>query len=71
MIALALLASVAAQAQPQDTRPQVAVQATATVRILPGARVTATETPDSALVRKAQIKNADGREETVRIVEFP
>lgn len=71
MIALALLASVVAQAAPQDRRPQVAVQATATVRILPGARITATETPHSALVRNARIKSADGSEETVKLIEFP
>jgi len=47
------------------------VQATATVRILPGARITASEVPETAIVRETRVRGSDGIERNARLVEFP
>ena len=70
MIAIALAAAAVAAPPPQAERPVVR-QATATVRILSGARVGPAESPGEALVRKARIREPDGSETVVRLVEFP
>ena len=69
MVIFALLA--AATAQPQATAQRAVVQATATVRILAGARVEAGRVPQDALVRKVEIERADGTRQTAQLVEFP
>jgi hypothetical protein len=68
MMIFAFLA--AAGAQPQMPARNAIVQATATVRILAGARVEAGRLPEEALVRKVQIERSDGTRETAQLVEF-
>lgn len=70
MLALAIFAA-SVPTQPQARPPKPLVQATATVRIVSAARITREETPEGALVRKTQVRTADGRPEMVRLVEFP
>jgi hypothetical protein len=71
MVLLAL-AAVAASAQSPSAPSRPAIeQATATVRIVSGARISAAETPDTALVRNATIRQADGSDTTVKLIEFP
>ena len=71
MLGIVLLAASAA-AQPEDSprRPSIA-QATATVRIVAGVRVTRDETPQEAIVRKTEIRSPDGSVRLARLVEFP
>lgn len=69
MVIFALLA--AATAQPQAPAIRAAVQASATVRILSGARVEAGRIPEEALVRKVEIERADGSRQAAQLVEFP
>ena len=66
---LLLAASTAAQplASPSGA---VVWQATASVRILPGARISAGDTPEIAMVREARISTSDGGSRRVRLVEF-
>jgi hypothetical protein len=69
LVAAALLA---AQATPPLPSPQRAlVQATASVRILSGERVSADKIPEAAIVRDTKVRGADGSEKPARLVEFP
>ena len=72
MMFLAILAS-AAVAAPAHWTPArgPAVQAVASVRIVPGARVSAAGIPAEAIVSERKIRGADGVERPARIVEFP
>jgi hypothetical protein len=69
LAAAAALSSPIPEARPGGSTP--AVQATATVRIVPGARVTATEIPEEAVVRDAKVTGPDGVQRPARLVEFP
>ena len=71
MIGLAVLAAATA-AQPLQGRAREPLlrQATASVRILSGARITATETPVEALVKMTELENSDGSRSTARLIEF-
>lgn len=71
MLLLALVAATAAVNAPSVPDRPVVRQATATVRIVSGARITQGETPQDAIVRDTIINGADGAPETVRLVEFP
>jgi hypothetical protein len=69
-----LAAAVASASPAPEQRQSISaplVQATATVRIVPGARVTATEIPGEALVRDTRVTGPDGVERNARLVEFP
>jgi hypothetical protein len=75
MLPLALLAVAAAGAgaAPRPPVPQQAIvrQASASVRIIAGARVSAREIPDIAIVNDTKIVAADGSKTPARLVEFP
>jgi hypothetical protein len=73
MIALLVATAPANANAPADTGPRTAVisQASASVRILAGARITAGEVPDIAVSREAEVKDSDGNSNTVRLIEFP
>jgi len=47
------------------------IQATATVRIVPGARITAAQLPSDAIIRDTRVTGPDGVERDARLVEFP
>ena len=70
MVILTLLAAIAAQPA-QPPRLEVAAQARASVRIVRGERVTASEIPADALVRETRVRGADGVASSYRLVEFP
>ena len=70
MVILTLLAAIAAQPA-QPPRLEVAAQARASVRIVRGERVTATEIPADAIVRETKVRGADGVDSAYRLVEFP
>jgi hypothetical protein len=46
-------------------------QATATVRILQGERITADKLPETAMVVETRVRGSDGVERAARLVEFP
>ena len=71
MIGLALLAATEAL-QPQQQAPKLELvrQATATVRIVSGARITAAQMPPDALVTTTEIRGADGSTSPARLIEF-
>lgn len=71
MLLAALLAATAAAQSPQAVGGTTLQQASATVRIVPGERISAAELPRDALVRDTHVKGADGQSKTVRLVEFP
>lgn len=71
MLLLAVLAATAPVEAEPLSRPEVAEQARATVRIISGAWVTAQDIPREALVRETRIEAADGSISTARLVEFP
>lgn len=71
MIGLLLFAATMASGQPAPPAQPVVRQATATVRILAGARIGPREIPDEAQVRQVQLRDASGNAATARIVEFP
>ena len=70
MVILSLFAAVAAQPA-QPPRLEVARQATATVRIVKGERISATQLPGYAIIRETRLRGADGIESAYRLVEFP
>lgn len=71
MLVVALAAAVAAaQASPPAGETAVS-QARATVRLVAGARITQKEVPEGAVVRKTELKAADGSTSIVRLIEFP
>ena len=68
MMILALIA--AAAAPPAEARPTAVVQATATVRIISGKRLTlGTRTVDAEL-RRTRIRDRDGQVKPARLIEF-
>jgi hypothetical protein len=71
MLLLALTTAALAAPAPQPPLRPVLQQATATVRIVSGARISASELPGDASVRDTVIKGADGGTQKVRLVEFP
>jgi hypothetical protein len=74
MFVLALAAAMASASPPPEQRSGTGtplIQATATVRIVVGARISATELPDEALVRDTRVTGPDGVERKARLVEFP
>ena len=72
LLLLAVAASGSAQAPVEPIAPRTPlVQATATVRIVSGERITAGELPRTAIVRDTKVRGADGIERDARIVEFP
>lgn len=70
MVLLFLLAATAGQPS-QPARLEVARQATATVRIVKGERISASRLPGEAIVRETKVRGADGTESAYRLVEFP
>jgi hypothetical protein len=72
MMLLAILtsAAVGAPAHWAPARGPI-VQAIASVRIVPGARISAAGIPVEAIVSERKIRGADGVERPARIVEFP
>ena len=74
MVLLALLAAIAqptsALPPPQVPRGAI-VQATATVRIIAGERISADNMPDTAIVTDTRVRGEDGVERPARLVEFP
>ena len=72
MVTWTLIAAAAAAAQPaQPARIEVAAQATATVRIVKGERISASRLPTDAIVRETKVRGTDGVESAYRLVEFP
>ena len=74
MMIIALLAAAAAAATPtapSSPERQLVRQATATVRIISGARVDSATTPRDALVRQVKLESADGSRQALKLVEFP
>jgi hypothetical protein len=71
MVLVALAAISLAAPAPKVSQRPVLQQATATVRIVLGERISAADLPRDALVRDAWIKAADGQTQQVRLVEFP
>ncbi|QNM82116.1 hypothetical protein H8M03_08755 [Sphingomonas sabuli] len=71
MIGLLALAAATAVQTPVAPRQPLAQQATATVRIISGARVTATEIPTDTQVKVMETRRPDGSRVASRIVEFP
>jgi hypothetical protein len=71
MFVLALAAATLAAPAPQPTLRPVLQQATATVRIIAGERISATDLPRDAMIRDTEVKGADGGAQKVRLVEFP
>jgi hypothetical protein len=75
VIAFVFLAAAAtAGASAPEQRPPSGtplVQATATVRIVQGERVTASEVPKIAMVNDTRVRGSDGVERDGRLVEFP
>jgi len=71
MFTLALLAATAAaQPQQQASSKPLFRQATASIRVISGARITANEMPPEALVKTTEVKNSDGVKSVVRLIEF-
>ncbi len=54
-----------------DRGGAVVRQATASVRIVSGERISASDIPQSALVKDTQVRGSDGIERPARLVEFP
>ena len=54
---------------PQPARGAI-TQATASVRIISGQRVSADNIPETAIVRDTSVRGADGSEKSARLVEF-
>jgi hypothetical protein len=74
VLILALAVAMATAGPQPDSRASAsspAIQATATVRIVSGARISATELPDEALVRDTWVTGPDGVQHKARLVEFP
>ena len=71
MIGLAFLAAAVAAQPAAPPRELLVQQARATVRILPGARVTADEIPAYAQVKESETRAPDGSPVKSRLVEFP
>jgi len=74
MFVIVLATALAGASPPPVQRPGTGtplIQATATVRIVAGARISATELPDEALVRDTRVTGLDGVERKARLVEFP
>lgn len=72
LLSLVAAALLAAQATPSPPSPHRAlVQATASVRILSGERVSADNIPEAAIVRDTRVRGADGSQKPARLVEFP
>lgn len=69
---LLAIAATAALAQPPSEPARPAVhQATATVRILSGARIWLGMVPADAQVRAINVRDSQGSSTTVRLIEFP
>ena len=75
MIAAIVLAAAAAagasSAEPSPASRVPIAQATATVRIVQGERITADKLPETAMVVETRLRGSDGIERAVRLVEFP
>lgn len=72
LFALAVLATAPADGPPPPRIPGRAIQqATATVRIIAGERISAGRLPETAIVTETKVKDADGSETPARLVEFP
>ena len=69
LAAFALAAGIADAPAPATAR--VVQQATATVRIVAGERISLTETPETAQVRTIVVKAVGGQAEKRRLIEFP
>ena len=68
MMILALIA--AAASQPVEARAGAVVQASATVRIISGKRMTlGTKVPEAEL-RRTSVRDADGRQKPAQLIEF-
>ena len=68
MMVLALLAAAAAEPAPPRIGP--VVQASATVRIISGRRLTLGTPAADAELRKSSVRDIDGRSKPARLIEF-
>jgi hypothetical protein len=74
MFVIALAAAVASVSPSPEQRTGTGaplIQATATVRIVAGARISATAIPNEALVRDTRVTGPDGVKRDARLIEFP
>ena len=73
MVLLALaLATANPAGGPPPPSPSLAIQqATASVRIVPGERVSADRLPETAIITDTVVRAADGSAAPARLVEFP
>lgn len=71
MLVLALLAATAAAQTPAASPLSAVREARATVRIVSGVRVSAGKLPEEAQVRDTSRREPDGRQQTLRLIEFP
>jgi len=72
LFALALAATEPVDGTAPPQLPARAIQqATATVRIVAGQRISAGRPPQDAIVTDTMVKGADGSEQPVRLIEFP
>ncbi len=72
LFALAVIATAPVDgSSPPQTPGRAIQQATATVRIIAGERISADRLPETAIVTDTKVKSADGSEKPARLVEFP
>ena len=71
MLLLALASAIATAQAPASPATAAVRQATASVRIVSGARIGAAEAPAIAIVTKAEVRGPDGNRRAVRLIEFP
>lgn len=72
LFALAVMATAPVDGPPAPHTPARAIhEATATVRIIAGERISAGRLPETAIVTDTILKDADGSEKPARLVEFP
>lgn len=71
LIALALATANPAGQLPPPNSSRAIQQATASVRIVPGERVSADRLPETAIITDTVVRGADGSAAPARLVEFP
>ena len=70
ILAAAATSAASAHPAPPPRRPALE-QATATVRIVAGARIGDGKLPEEAIVTPTVVRDSDGTQRRVRLVEFP
>lgn len=71
MFLIALLAATATAQADAPSGSAAVRQATASVRIVSGARITTQERPEAAIVREVEVEDSDGTRKSVHLIEFP